>query len=180
MNKQKKKTKREKNDYEKEAEEQTNTMSLIFAEMDRVNAQNPLSVCGQKTQKQVQQMQSQQQQLPSPTASSSAAALQLGECGHHIYFFFFFLFSFLRPFGLYTISYVVYEIGVNSSSKRIRNAVKMKCWTTEPEDTHVHHTTRQTVMFPNDRFSRIDKPTIYKEGLKQLALKLKLFVAESA
>lgn len=126
-------------------------MSLIFAEMDRANAQNPLSVCGQKTQKQVQQMQSQQQQLPSPTASSSAAALQLGEFGHHIYFVFFFLLCcpFLPlPFGLCS------AVGVDSTGKRIWNALKMKCWTTEPEDTHIHHTTRQTVMFPNDRFSR--------------------------
>lgn len=49
-------------------------MSVLFAEMDPTNAQNPLSVCG-KNQKPPQA--SQPQQLPSPTSSSSAAALQL-------------------------------------------------------------------------------------------------------
>lgn len=50
-------------------------MSVLFAEMDPANVQNPLSVCGQKNQKPPQAVQP--QQLPSPTSSSSAAALQL-------------------------------------------------------------------------------------------------------
>lgn len=50
-------------------------MSVLFAEMDPSNGQNPLSVCGQKSQKSAQAVQP--QQLPSPTSTSSAAALQL-------------------------------------------------------------------------------------------------------